>query len=156
MAQWVLKANGNVVPRRSPPKISVAELHSDVEEKKRAVFDRLIEKRRGTAINPPKSSNEEDKFEEYYDDDEDQRVIPETEDSVDSKGRLLDQQLAYDQLSFELYNVHVLVCVFVTGDRCIERVMSQHPPCIAMMQHKHRNAMDTIITKQTPSVLCSP
>lgn len=100
MAQWILKANGNVVPRRSPRKLTVAELHSETEAKKRKVFDVLIEKRWGTAINPPPTpkDDKDNDLEEYSDDHEDPRVIPETEDTVDSRGRLLDQQPAYDRL----------------------------------------------------------
>lgn len=100
MTQWILKANGNVVPHRSPRKLSIAELHSETEQRKREIFDKLIERRWGTAINPPpipKSEGDSD-FEEYADDDEDPRVIPETEDSVDLRGRLIDQQPAYDRL----------------------------------------------------------
>jgi hypothetical protein len=102
MAQWILKANGNVVPRRSPRPLTVAELNSETEQKKRSIFDTLIEKRWGTAISPPQQSKHDDdedrEFEEYADEDESARVIPETEDSVDSRGRLIDQQPAYDQL----------------------------------------------------------
>ena len=100
MAQWVLKANGNVVPRRSPRKLTVAETNSATKIKKREVFDKLIEGRWGTSINPPqiKKGKEDNDFEEYEDNDEAPRVVPEVEDSVDSKGRLIDQQPAYDRL----------------------------------------------------------
>ena len=88
-----------VVPRRSPRKLSVAELHSETEAKKRGIFDTLIERRWGTAINPPPIlKDEEDSFEEYADDDQDPRIVPETEDTVDANGRLLDQQPLYDRL----------------------------------------------------------
>ena len=53
MAQWILKANGNVVPRRSPRPLTVAEINSETEQKKRSIFDTLIEKRWGTVISPP-------------------------------------------------------------------------------------------------------
>ena len=42
MAQWVLKANGRVVPCRSLRPLTIAELHSPVEHKKCDVFDALI------------------------------------------------------------------------------------------------------------------
>ena len=45
MAQWILKANGRVVPRRSLRPLKVDELHSPVEIKKREVFDELIKRR---------------------------------------------------------------------------------------------------------------
>jgi hypothetical protein len=52
MAQWILKANGRVIPRRSSRPLKVDEIHSTTEIKKRAVFDGLIERRWGTSINP--------------------------------------------------------------------------------------------------------
>ena len=42
MAQWILKANGNVVPRRSVRPLSKSELMSEMEIKKRQLFDELI------------------------------------------------------------------------------------------------------------------
>ena len=48
MAQWILKANGRVVPRRSLRLLKVDEIHSPVDIKKRQVFDKLIERRWGT------------------------------------------------------------------------------------------------------------
>ena len=45
MAQWILKANGRVVPRRSLRSLKVDELHSPVEIKMREVFDELIKRR---------------------------------------------------------------------------------------------------------------
>jgi hypothetical protein len=37
MAQWILKANGNVVPRRTLRSLNTAELHSPTEAKKRTI-----------------------------------------------------------------------------------------------------------------------
>ena len=85
MAQWVLKANGNVVPRRSHRPLNVAEWHSPEEKKKRDVFDALIERRWGTAIKAPPKETE--KWEEYSDENEDPRVVPNIEDTVDANGR---------------------------------------------------------------------
>ena len=99
MSQWILKANGQVVPSSSHRPLTVAELHSDVDVKKREFFDKLIEERWGTSINPAKNSIENDKkFEEYLDEHEDPRVIPDIEDAVDSTGRLINQQPMYDRL----------------------------------------------------------
>ena len=50
MAQWILKANGRVVPRRSLRPLKVDEIHSPVEIKKREVFDELIKRRWGTPM----------------------------------------------------------------------------------------------------------
>ena len=105
MAQWILKANGNVVPRRTLRPLKTEELHSKTEAKKRKTFDALIERRWGTSINPPKvekknSDNDDDNdaFEEYEDDVEQPRIIPDIEDTVDANGKLLNQQPAYDML----------------------------------------------------------
>ena len=121
MAQWILKANGNVVPHRSPRKLSVAELHSKTESEKRDVFDKLIKRRWGTSITPPKTSDqtEDSNFEEHTDEDEDPRVIPETEDTVDSRGRLIDQQPVCDRL------INAKVQLQLENDMTLGRVKQQ-------------------------------
>lgn len=100
MCQWVLKSNGNVVPRRSLRPLKPEELRSETENDKRKLFDALIAKRHGTSMNKPKPhSSEEDKaFDEYEDPDEDARIIPDIEDTVDSTGKLINQQPAYDAI----------------------------------------------------------
>ena len=77
MAQWILKANGKVIPRRSSRPLKVDEIHSVTEIKQIAIFDGLIERRLGTSINPPTQKDDEDadnlddnEFEEYEDHDE--------------------------------------------------------------------------------------
>lgn len=97
MAQWVVKANGRVVPRRSLRPLQEAEIHSPIEIKKRQVFDELIKKRWGDSITPP-PERKDDKFETYEDDEEEQRPIPIIEDVVDANGKLIDQQPAYDTI----------------------------------------------------------
>ena len=52
MVQWVLKENGNVIPRRLIRPLRVDELHSDIEIKKRETFDTLIERRHDTSTTP--------------------------------------------------------------------------------------------------------
>ena len=100
MAQWTPKANGRVVPRRSPRPLRTDERNSPQEAKKLAIFDVLIARRHGTSINPPKAATgkEPEEWEEHEDDDEDARKIPDIEDTVDATGRLLNQQPAYDKL----------------------------------------------------------
>ena len=102
MAQWILKANDKVVPRRSSRPLKVDEIHSPIEIKKRAVFNGLIERRWGTSINPPKQTDTEDlddnEFEEYEDEGEPKRIVPDIEDMVDATGKLLNQQPAYDKI----------------------------------------------------------
>jgi hypothetical protein len=99
MAQWILKGNGKVVPRRSVRALNTAELHSPVEIKKRAVFDALIERRHGTSINPPKPDANPDEEDEPQAESEDvEEPIPDTEHVVDSTGKRLLQQPLYDKM----------------------------------------------------------
>ena len=57
LAQWVLKSNGNVVPRRTVRPLQLAELYSDTEKQKRVIFDALIERRWGS---PMSTQNKDD------------------------------------------------------------------------------------------------
>ena len=85
MALWILKANGNVVPRRSSRPLKVKEVHSAEELKKRNIFDVLIVRILGTSINPPTvkdSAQDYEDFTEYED--------------IDVAGKYLNQQPAYD------------------------------------------------------------
>ena len=66
MAQWILKSNGRVVPRRSLRPLNVDELHSPVEIKKREVFDELTKRRWGSAITPS-NTQQQNVFEKYED-----------------------------------------------------------------------------------------
>ena len=42
MAQWILKANGNVVPCHSVRPLTDIEIRSEMEQRKRKIFDDLI------------------------------------------------------------------------------------------------------------------
>eukprot|EP00957_Ditylum_brightwellii_P024850 1878872-Ditylum_brightwellii.AAC.1 len=79
MAQWVMKGNGNVVPRQTL---------------------RLLKRRWGTSIYPPLETtpNDWDPYDEYEDDDEIARSLPETEETDNANGTLIDQQPAYDKI----------------------------------------------------------
>ena len=80
--------------------LTMAEIRSPIEIKERKVFDKLVNRRWGTLINPPNAVvHEGDKdFEPYEDDDEAARIIPDIKDIVDKDGKLLDQQPAYDTM----------------------------------------------------------
>ena len=52
MAQWALKANGNAVPQCIIRPLQDDETNSESEKQKQDVFDELIERRWGAAINP--------------------------------------------------------------------------------------------------------
>jgi hypothetical protein len=102
MAQWILKANGNVVPQQLHRPLKTEEVFSEQEQTKQKVFDGLITKRWGTSINPPSTEGSSDsdnggtEFEEYEDEVEEARIVPNIEDTVDANGRLLNQMPAYD------------------------------------------------------------
>ena len=103
MAQWILKANGQVVPRRSLRPLTTAKIHSPVEEKKRNVFNALIERRMGTSINPPPTTDETTENDldndcEITPVDEKSVKSPDHEDILDSMGRILEQQLAFNKI----------------------------------------------------------
>jgi hypothetical protein len=110
MAQWVLKANGRVVPRRTVRSLTIAELHSDTEKRRREIFDGLIERRWGTAMIPPpidspvrqkdyrRKEHDSDEWEPYQDGDETPREFADIEEPVDSNGVLLNEQPAYDRI----------------------------------------------------------
>jgi hypothetical protein len=93
----VLKGNGRVVPRRSVRPLNPAEIHSEVEIKKRNVFDELIERRHGTSINPPKPMQGESDTKEPDDAEGDADIepageLPDIEDFLDSTGKVFNQQ----------------------------------------------------------------
>ena len=124
MAQWILKANGNVVPRRSPRPLTVAKLHSPTELKKREIFDKLIERRWGSAIIPPKLENDTKEWSEYEDDEEEPRMVLDSEDVVDATGKQLNQNLAYDR------NINSEVALQIDNEvkkgKVVRRTMGPH------------------------------
>ena len=97
MAQWILKANSRVVPRRSLRPLKVDEIHSPLEIKKREVFDELIKRRLGTPMTPP-NTQQPKAFEKYEDHEQQEQPTLEAQDIVDSTGKLINQQPAYDQI----------------------------------------------------------
>ena len=102
MAQWVLKVNGRVVPCRSLWPLTTAEKHSMVEIKKHDVFDALIERRMGTSINPPTPEGLDPTMEDPTHEDDDEKNAPgespNHEDILNSTGRILEQQPAFDKI----------------------------------------------------------
>jgi hypothetical protein len=100
MAQWCLKANDNVMPRRTVRPLTHDELASKTEKRKRETFTKLIKSRWGTSVSPPTDeSNKEDyDYEEYEDNDESPLAYPDFDDPVDATGRAIDSQSAYNRL----------------------------------------------------------
>ena len=98
MRQWVLKANGNVVPRRSLQQLQTAKIYRDSEKKKRELFDKLIYERYGDSINVVLPNTDKPVTEMYEDEDERARPTPDIEETVDANGCVLNQLPAYDRL----------------------------------------------------------
>eukprot|EP00957_Ditylum_brightwellii_P210522 15365069-Ditylum_brightwellii.AAC.2 len=73
LTQWVMKGNGNVVPRQTLRLLNVAEMHKTLPA-------------------------DWDPYEEYDDDDEFARSPPEVEGTVNSNDILIDQQQAYERI----------------------------------------------------------
>ena len=114
MCQWVLQANGEIVSRRTVRPLLPEELHQEVEQKKRDLFDVLIEKRHGGSIlkrmcTRPFAEEEED-WVQYSSEEELVKEVPDMEDDVDFCGRVLNQQPLYDKmlnLEIELENGYI-------------------------------------------------
>ena len=81
MAQWILKSNGRVVPRRSLRPLKVDELHSPVEIKKREVFDELIQRRWGSPMTPS-NTQQQNVFKKYEDHEQQEQPTLEVEDML--------------------------------------------------------------------------
>ena len=64
---------------------------------KREVFDELIKRRWGTPVTPP-NTQQSKAFKIYEDHEQQEQSTLEVEDIVDSTGKLINQQPAYDQI----------------------------------------------------------
>jgi hypothetical protein len=99
MSQWILKANGKVIARRTLRPLTHIEISSETEIRKRQEWDVLAEARWGSPFEPPIDVTcDPDLLNEYEDDDEKARVLPEFTDPVDAFGSPIDQQPAYDTM----------------------------------------------------------
>ena len=87
MAQWLF--NVYIIARSTLRLQHVHELHSPEYQNKYNVFGALIERRWCTSINPPpvSTTRNDNIWEEHEDNYEWARIIPNIEDTVDSKGR---------------------------------------------------------------------
>jgi hypothetical protein len=135
MAQWILKSNGEVVPRRSHRPLKTEEIHSETENEKRSIFNDLIEKRHGTATRPSNTDAEKNdnpgnhwnEYEEYEDEDEMARVVEDTEDIVDANGRLFNTMPAYNQIlnaEVSLQMGEDMAALWVSTGKPLERMMT--------------------------------
>ena len=98
MAQSVLTSKGTVITRRTMRRLKTAELHSESEKKKRAVFDALIDKKLGNSMAFP-SKPDPKSFIPYSDDsDGEPELLPEDNDPLDKDGSAMFEKPITDQL----------------------------------------------------------
>ncbi len=102
MAQWVLTGKATVVPQRTTRPLTTAERHSPKEERIRAIFDAVIEKRYGNRFGGREDTTEStetgDTWEPYSDSEEEAWEAIDIGDTVDSNGRQLNQNPFYDKM----------------------------------------------------------
>ena len=98
MAQWVLKANGQVIPRRTVRPLTHDEHASTTEQDKRLAFDKAIAMKYPSIHQPDLAEPEIAVPEPYEDDYEQALTIPEFDDPIDATGQPFNQQPAYDYL----------------------------------------------------------
>ena len=84
MCQWILKANGRVVARRTCRPLKVEEVNSPTEQSKRRLFDAEIEGRLGSSITQPpsKTMSKQRKLQNSDDTEEDQDDFLENSDFI--------------------------------------------------------------------------
>ena len=106
MAQWILKQNGKVVPRRTVVPLTPAQLapSNEVEARKRADYDNAIRSKLGDSFTLPPAelttapdNDFFDDFEPYFDEQESPILIPEA-DCTDATGKPIMQQSMMDTL----------------------------------------------------------
>lgn len=101
MVQAVLKSNGKVVPRRTCRRLTIAEVNSPTEMKKREAFDALIKAKLGDSITVAPTATVRSDFDSaedlQYDEDEEPPIIP-IDDPVDATGKAVYEQPFTDML----------------------------------------------------------
>ena len=82
MAQWMLKSNGQVVPRQTIRSLQVAEIHSKTKKAKRKMFDALVKGRHSSGLlgdaapgTQRKLEEDPEEFDPYCNNDEIARVV---------------------------------------------------------------------------------
>lgn len=101
MCQWILKANGHVVPCGTVCPLTEDEKHNPIVLKHQTAFDGLIERRWGSLIKPPKSENAKGKdmeWELYEDEEQTASQTLDIEDIVDAKGKIFNQEPVWDRM----------------------------------------------------------
>ena len=81
MAQAVLVASSKVIPSRTLRRLSIAEVKSEVEKRKRSIFDDIILKKLGDSIRAPEKPIKD--YVPYSDDvDPDSVSLPDGNDPI--------------------------------------------------------------------------
>ena len=81
MAQAVLVASSKVIPCRTLQRLSIAELNSEAEKRKRSILDDIILKKLGVSIRAPEKPIKD--YVPYYDDvDPDSVNLPDDNDPI--------------------------------------------------------------------------
>ena len=99
MSQWILKDNGQIVPRRTARKLMPEEMNNPVEDRNREIFDNMIREKLGDSLSPPPKPLKDQDYVPYSDDDEAPPVDAELDtDPVDATGKPICEQPYYDKL----------------------------------------------------------
>ncbi len=105
MTVWILKMNGNVVPRTGLRKLTPGELYDEVERSKRTAFDLAIHARLGNSFSLPPSlatvQEDVNESEWTYDpesDEEPPTIIPDADAAVDATGKPITTNSICDAL----------------------------------------------------------
>jgi len=124
MTQWVLKQNGEIVPRKTMRSLTPEELSRDSEILKRTNFTEAIKLKYGDSLSLPKRRRvkfNQDEEDEYFDlpFDEVAPLIPEA-DIIDSDGKPLNESSLTDQL------INAEVLLPQGGELRIAKVIQEH------------------------------
>ena len=96
MAQWVLKANGNVVPRRTVRPLREQEKRHPVVRRKQGDFDAFIEKRFGTSWKAKERKDDDEDI--IMDEEVDELFASPPTEAEDGQGRPINQQPMWDKM----------------------------------------------------------
>ena len=107
MTQWVLKINGQVVPRRYLCRLRPDELSSDIEIEKQAAFDAQIKIGHGESFTVPAKKHTPNPQDPWYEEDC-PRTIPEA-DTMDEKGTPLSPNSISEKITVFRPHLQTLV-----------------------------------------------
>ena len=95
-AQAMLVASSKIIPRRTLRRLSIAELNSEVEKRKRSIFGDIVLKKIGDSICAPEKPIKD--YVPYYDDvDPDSVNLPDDNDPINKDGTSVFEKPITDQ-----------------------------------------------------------